>query len=316
MQVLQPVSRRSRPRRRRRIGLAVLVLLVAALAVNTVVLDNETDSARARDGGGVLRLAGADLNVRVDGDRRDPPVVLLHCFSCSIRWWQPVASDLAKDHRVIRIDLLGHGGSDKPKEGYSMETQAGFVAQALAKLRVHGATVAGHSMGGTVATALAERGRGVVDRVVIVDTPPTHELGQLPFLARVGFWPVIGEAIARVAPDPLVENELAKAFADDVDVPDFAIDDFREMTYSSYDKSPAASDDYGSERSLRDRLAATRLPLLAVFGSEDKLIDADDSLTEYRKVPGARVREIRGAGHSPPLERPREVARLIRAFAR
>src|SRR5215210_1645968 len=183
----------------RRVVLLVLLLLAVALAVNTLVTDNETEPARARDGGEVMRLPGGDLNVWTDGNQRDPGIVLLHCFTCSIAWWEDVARDLAKDHRVIRIDLLGHGGSGKPKDGYSMENQARLVNAALGRLGVRGATVAGHSMGGAVATALAERSTRVA-RVAIVDTNPTNETGELPLTARIAFGPVIGEALDRVVP--------------------------------------------------------------------------------------------------------------------
>ena len=64
---------------------------------------------------------------------------------------------MRQDHRVIRVDLLGHGGSDKPGAGYEMADQASAVAEALAELDVFGATVVGNSLGGTVATALAEQ---------------------------------------------------------------------------------------------------------------------------------------------------------------
>jgi pimeloyl-ACP methyl ester carboxylesterase len=299
----------------RRFLLLLLVLVAAALAVNTVVTNNETAPAHARDGGRVLRLPGGELNVWTDGNQHDPGVVLLHCFTCSIAWWEGVARELAGDHRVIRIDLLGHGGSQKPKEGYSMDNQARLVDQALARLGVRGATVAGHSMGGAVATALAQRSRRVA-RVAIVDSNPTNETGELPLTARIAFWPVIGEALDRVVPDSLVENELGEAFAPGFDTPSFALDDFRELTYPAYDKSAGEGREFRSEKSLTDRLRATGLPVLAVFGSEDQIVDVDGAMAEFRKLRRAEVRELRGAGHSPPVERPRALARLIRDFER
>lgn len=302
----------------RRILLLALVLLAVALAVNTIATDNETAPARARDGGQVLRLPGGDLNAWTDFNQGDPGVtiVLLHCFTCSMRWWETVAGDLAADHRVIRIDSLGHGGSEKPTEGYSMENQARLVDAALERLGVRRAIVAGHSMGGAVATALAERSPERVERVVIVDTNPTSDTGKLPLTARIGFWPVIGEAINRVVPDSLVERELGDAFAPGFDTPDFALEDFRQLTYSAYDKSASESADFRSEKSLAARLAATGLPVMAVLGSEDQIVDVDGSLAEYRKIRGARVHRMAGVGHSPPVERPRALARLIREFER
>ena len=298
----------------RRVVLLALLLLAVVLAVNTVVTDNETEPARARDGGKIMRLPGGELNVWTDGNQHDPGIVLLHCFTCSIAWWDGVARDLARDHRVIRIDLLGHGGSEKAKDGYSMENQARLVNAALGRLGVRGATVAGHSMGGAVATALAERSTRVA-RVAIVDSNPTNETGDLPLTARIAFWPVIGEALDRVVPDSVVENELGDAFAPGFDTPDYAIDDFRQLTYPAYDKSAGEGRDYRSEKSLTDRLQATNLPVLAVFGTQDQIVDVDGAEAEFRRVRRARVRKLEGVGHSPPVERPRALAEMLRAFA-
>ena len=102
--------------------------------------------------------------------------MLLHCYSCSLHWWDQLAPILAENHRVIRIDLLGHGGSQKPSSGYSIEDQGGLVAGALDQLDVQGAVVVGHSMGFAVAVALAERASQLVDRLVNIDQGPTTTL--------------------------------------------------------------------------------------------------------------------------------------------
>jgi pimeloyl-ACP methyl ester carboxylesterase len=215
---------------------------------------------------------------------------------------------------VIRFDLLGHGGSSKPKEGYSMPDQARLVDAALAQLGVRRAILAGHSMGGTVATALTERDPQLVRGLVLVDTPPNTDAAELPFLARLGFVPVLGEAIRRVVPDGVVRDNLGDAFAPGVDVPDQFVSDFRKMTYTSYDDSHEQSDDFGEQRAVDERLAQARRPLLVVFGAKDELADPD-AAPEFRIVPGARVVVLQGAGHSPMWEQPAEVSRLIAAFA-
>ena len=75
----------------------------------------------------------------------------------------------------MRIDLLGHGGSEKPRDGYRMEEQADLVAQVLDALRIRRAALAGHSMGGIVATAFAERHRERLSRLMLVGTNPDDE---------------------------------------------------------------------------------------------------------------------------------------------
>lgn len=296
----------------RRVLLGVLVLLAVALAVNTIVTDRDTEAAHA-DVGRIVDLPGGDLQVRVDGAAKGDPVVLLHGFAGSIGWWDRMTPALARDHRVIRFDLLGHGGSEKPKQGYGMESQARLVAQALDRLGVRRATVVGHSMGGSVATALAEQRPRLVRSLVILDSPSKDGDAQLPLTARLGFVPVLGQAIKRVVPDSMVRNGLESAFAEGFDVPDQFVQDFRDMTYTSYDDSHRASGDYSEEEGLADRLAGESVPLLVVFGAEDDLVDPD-SAQGYRKVPGARIVMLDGVGHSPHVERPAATARLIEDF--
>jgi pimeloyl-ACP methyl ester carboxylesterase len=93
----------------------------------------------------------------------------------AIDWWDDVAPALATDHRVIRIDLIGHGGTAAPASGYSIERQAALASAILDKLGVDRVTVIGHSMGGEVATALAELKPQRIVRLIFIDSPPTVE---------------------------------------------------------------------------------------------------------------------------------------------
>jgi len=296
----------------RRLLLGLLILLAVALAVNTVVTDRDTEQARA-DTGRIVDLPGGDLQVREDGPRDAPAVVMLHGFACSLHWWDQMTPALARDHRVVRFDLLGHGGSEKPKQGYGMESQARLVAAALDRLDVRRADVVGHSMGGSVATALVEQRPALVESIVILDSPSKSGDAELPFTARLGFVPVLGQAINRVVPDGMIRDGLESAFAKGFDVPDRFVEDFRDMTYTSYDDSHRGSDDYSKESGLAERLADLSVPLLVVFGSEDDLVDPE-SAQGYRSVPGARVVVLDGVGHSPHVERPAATARLIADF--
>lgn len=298
----------------RRLFGAALVLLAILLGVNTVVTDNETKAASA-DIGRILDLPGGDLQVREDGAREATPVVLLHGFSASMHWWTPLVERLGKDFRLIRFDLLGHGGSEKPGAGYSMEHQAEQVSRALSVLRVERAVIVGHSMGGTVATALVERDPQLVDGVVLIGTPPDPDSSDLPFVGKLGFVPVIGEAFRRVTPDSVVRSGYEDAFAKGFEVPDQFVEDFRRMTYTSYDKSHDGSDDFGSQRSLPDRLAAIGKPLFVIYGADDRLVDPE-SIRKYARNRGVGTRTIPETGHSPMAEQPSETARLIRAFVR
>jgi pimeloyl-ACP methyl ester carboxylesterase len=298
---------------RRRV-LAVVALLAVLLAVNTIVTDNQTKPAKG-DIGRVLDLPGGDLQVREDGQREGTPLVMLHGFAGSMHWFTPLVERLRGDFRLIRIDLLGHGGSEKPDSGYSMEHQAEQVSRVLSALRVKQAVIVGHSMGGVVATAFAERYPASVKGLVLIDSPSKKDAAKLPFLARLGFVPVLGQAIRRVVPDGMIRKNLEKAFAPGYDVPDQFVADFNRMTYTSYDSSRNEADDFSGKRSLSDRLAALKKPLLAIQGTKDQLVHSG-TVENFRRVPGAKIAIVANAGHSPMVEQPSETARLIRIFLR
>jgi pimeloyl-ACP methyl ester carboxylesterase len=295
----------------RRLLLLVLLALALLLTVNTIVTDNETKPAKA-DIGRILDLPDGDLQVREEGPRDKPAIVLLHGFAASMHWWTPMAERLRTHFRLIRIDLLGHGGSEKPDGGYSMEHQARQVALALSSLGIGHAVIAGHSLGGAVATALAELKPSLVDGLILVDTAPNKDAAHLPFLARLGFVPVIGEAIRRVVPDGSVRDNLGKAFASGFKVPDQFVEDFRRMTYRSYDSSHAEFNEYEESHPVSTRLAAVGKPLLVIFGAEDDLVDPK-SARNYTRA-SANIVIVPGAGNTPIVEKPDEIKPLISHF--
>lgn len=301
-----------------KILIVVAVVLVVLLGLNVLIVDQETKSAGVTEPGGrILKLPGGDLQVVEHGPRNASPIVLIHCFTCAINWWDEMMPLLDRDHRVVAIDLLGHGGSEKPASGYSIPNQADLVAQALGRLRVRDAEVVGHLLGGGVAVALAQQSPRLVNRVVIIDTPPTHEEGDLGLVAKLGFAPVIGEFFWRVKPDFAVKKGLEVAFAPGFDIPDAFVEDVNGMTFSAYDDSAKGFDDYTKEEPLDQRVREAGKPLLVMMGAEEQIInDPPARLAEYRTtVPGAQTKLIAGAGHSPNVEKPAETAALVLGFA-
>ena len=299
---------------RKLIGLGVVALL---LLINTVTMNRETKSAEKGGGGKIMQLEGGDLFYKDEGDRDDPPIVLLHGFAASQRWWDRVAPALERRGlRVIRFDLLGHGRSEKPRDGYAPDEQARRVAMALAKLRVRRAAVVGHSMGGTVASALAQQKPGLVRRVAVIGTAPRDGFSELPFTGRLATWPVVGQLARRFAPDQVIKAGLNSAFAEGIDVPDAFVEDLDGMTFSAYDKSAKESRDSVEEEPNSERINESGRRLLVIFGTKDEIVDPDAADAWAKDVPGARVVKLRGAGHSPLWERPREVTNLLLEYVR
>jgi pimeloyl-ACP methyl ester carboxylesterase len=246
------------------------------------------------------------------GPRDASPIVLIHCFTCAIDWWDRMVPHLALHHRVIALDLLGHGGSEKPKEGYTMEEQADRVANALERLRVRRALVAGHSTGGEVAVALAARHPELTRALAVIDTEPDEKFVEPDLLAKASVTPVIGQALRRLATDGTIKEGLGQAFAEGYDVPDEFVDDFNKLTYTAYKKTYDESADYVDEGQLADDMRSVRVPRLIIFGAEDRLVEPpDEAAAEFRREFGVPVRIVPGAGHSPMVEQPGATAGLL-----
>ena len=306
-------------RRGWKILITALLGLAVLLVVNVILTDGETKEAEVTaPGGKLLSLPGGVVQVTEQGPRGAGPIVLIHCFTCAIDWWDKMVPLLSPTHRVIAIDLLGHGGSEKPRSGYSIENQAELVAEALAKLGVESATIVGHSLGGIVATALSEQSPQLVRRIAIIDQAPVNDGfgADLPLTDKLTFTPVIGQALWRVIPDSAISDGLGVAFAPGYPVPESFVDDFRQLTYSSYDGSPTAENAYTDSEPLDQRLRRTGAPLLVLFGAEEQIYDPHRALNAYTThVPGAEGHLIPGTGHSPNVERPALTARLLLRFA-
>ena len=309
-----------------KITLGVIAGLIILLLLNALVVSNATKDAYVRDRGGrLVETSNGTLQVLEQGNPQGTPIVLIHCYTCSMNWWDDLAPLLERDHRVIRVDLLGHGGSDKPSAGYSIDDQATAVAEALAKLGIVNATVVGHSLGGSVATALAQQSPQLASRVVIIDQAPQDGFDNESFAQRVSYWPILGQAadrLMRVAPKSTVRDQYEDAFAPGYEIssgfdnPDQPVDDLRAMTYTAYKDTYNAEKDFVAESPLDERLAAAHVPTMVIFGAEDQIYDAQEAVDRYRQgVPGVQTHLIAGAGHSPNVERPNAVAPLILSWA-
>jgi pimeloyl-ACP methyl ester carboxylesterase len=309
-----------------KITLGVIGALIVLLLLNAIVVSNATKDAYVRDSEArLVDTSNGTLQMLEQGNPQGTPIVLVHCYTCSMNWWDDLAPLLERDHRVIRVDLLGHGGSDKPGAGYAIDDQATAVAEGLAKLGVLNATVVGHSLGGSVVTALAQRSPQLATRIVIIDQTAEDGFENLSLAQRVSYWPVFGQAsdrLLQIAPTSLIRDQYDDAFAPGYDIssgfenPDQPVDDLRAMTYTAYKDTYDAEQDFVAEAPLDERLAATQAPTMVIFGDEDQIYDAQEAVERYRQnVPGVQTHLIPDTGHSPNVERPNQVAPLILSWA-
>jgi len=253
----------------------------------------------------------------------DGPVVLLvHGMAGSSDTWRHVMPALTRRFRVVAPDLLGHGGTAKPRSEYSLSTHANLLRDLLAVLGHERATIVGQSLGGGIAMQLAYQFPERCERLVLVSSgglgievspllrglslPGAEQLFPLvcsPALrgaaSRLATW--LGGAMLR--PTPALE-EIWRSYAALVD------DDTRRAFFQTL---RAVIDARGQSVSATDRLyLAALLPTLIIWGARDSLIPVAHAHAAHAAIPGSRLEIFEDAGHFPHCEAPeRFVAALV-----
>jgi 2-succinyl-6-hydroxy-2,4-cyclohexadiene-1-carboxylate synthase len=269
-----------------------------------------------RAGPRTIAAGGVNLHAVVEGD--GPPVVLLHGFTGSAASMAGVAAGLREHHRVIRIDLVGHGESDAPRDGaaYRMESCVDQVAEIALALGARPAHFVGYSMGGRVALALCVWRPELAASAVLIG-------------ARAGIADE-GERAARVRDDrslaDRIEREGIPSFVDHwMALPLFASQ--RRLgaeALAAARKERLANRAHGLALSLRGmgagaqpplggHLGRVRAPVCLVVGEEDaRFRSIAEALA--RDLPRARVEIVPAAGHAAHLENPSAFLRIARRF--
>lgn len=151
-------------------------------------------------------MAFADIgDVRLfytDEGSGEPALLFVHGYSCDSHDWSWQLPHFAGRHRVIAVDLRGHGRSSAPEDGYSGQQLADDLARLLESLEVGPIVAFGHSMGGVVVSALAVEHPALVAGLVCVD--PAY---LLPDETATTLEPLI-EMINASDPVPLVQQIL------------------------------------------------------------------------------------------------------------
>jgi pimeloyl-ACP methyl ester carboxylesterase len=116
-----------------------------------------------------LRRDGVDLFYEERGEG-EPPFLLVHGWCCDHAYFAPQLEHFAnRGHRVVAVDLRGHGRSDKPYQHYTMQAFADDLAWVCEQIELAKPVVVGHSMGGIVAFDLAARYPNLSSGVVMLD---------------------------------------------------------------------------------------------------------------------------------------------------
>lgn len=238
------------------------------------------------------------------------PVLLIHGVGGSLDNWNGVVEWLDGRLKTIRYDLRGHGESWRPPGPYGINDFVDDAIALLKELRIEQCVVAGHSLGGTIALALAAAQREVVSRLVVLSAPfDRTEEERARVLKRVNI-------ISNGVPGEHFERSLTRWFTEKfiAENADF-IARYAEQNKRNDAACYAAAYRVLAETELVGRVGSVRAPTLIATGEED--IGSNPAMA-YRlgeELGDSEVNILPGLRHSILLEAPAVVGKLIEEFS-
>ncbi len=238
-------------------------------------------------------------------------VVLLHGYLENLNIWDDVSEFLRPFVRVIALDLPGHGISEVRGPVHTMEFLADVVYAALVGAGVVKCTVTGHSMGGYVALALAERHPEILDGLVLFSSTPNADSPTKVHDREREIAIVEGgkkELLSRTMPGRGFAQQNRTRFADEIEDLAELVMLTEEEGITALLRGMAARPDRG------EMLQGLTVPQLFIFGRHDEYITSEVATEIIARQPQARVVWLEDSGHNGLVEEPRASAEAILEF--
>lgn len=257
-----------------------------------------------------LEISKYSLFIKEEGS--GTPILMLHSYWGNQCLFDSLANFLKVKHRVIRIDMPGHGKSDAPPADYHFDSFAAMLHELIVKLNIHQKIVViGHSMGGYAAMAFAAKYPELIEKLVLMHSPVQHadeqsinlrnreskliEKGKKELLLQVtissNFAPGNSERL------PNVVHELHQSAS--------------QVTQIGALRSIVAMN---TRSNYLQFLRRAPFPILIVIGEHDKVYDAAGQLKDALTMPKAEILWLKESGHLGFLEEEDKVLDRLNKF--
>ncbi len=302
------------------VGAAVAVKLLTR--ADTVDFDSVAEKVAHSEHSHFINVDGARVHYQEFGLPTKPPLILIHGYTASVYVWKTVAPMLADaGFRVIAVDLLGFGYSEKPTWfDYSIQSQARMISRFMSRLGIGRATIVGSSYGGAVALMLTLDYSERVEKLVLVDAVCNDEPKDHPIL-KLASLPGVGEVITPFLIDSKtflkfrMHGTLAKVNRHMVT--DDRIESIRRPLAAAdgHHSVLATSRNWHANRIEQDAHLINQQTLI-IWGEEDSVIPIRHGFKLHEEILNSRFVVLKDCGHVPPEERSELFTELVTEFCR
>lgn len=273
-----------------------------------------------------MKFEGESRYVTVDGIKahyivagKGPPLLLLHGLGASTVTWRDNVGPLSQHFRVYALDLPGHGNSDKLSIEYDSTRIVRLLVLTIKALGIEELAIIGNSVGGALALMIALRHPDLVSKLVLVNSAALGR--EITFYLRLVSIPFLGKMLEGSGLNG-TRLMLKKIFHD----PRFVTQDLIDELSRSR-SSPGAKDavvkvirntvnvmGVRQDYVLADELQSLGLPLLVIWGREDRILPVSHAYRASEEAPTASVHVFDHCGHWPQMEKANAFNCLVSDF--
>lgn len=243
----------------------------------------------------------------VEGDKM--PVLLVHGIACDHTYFAPQFEHFARrGHRVVAVDLRGHGKSDKPHQSYTMELLTDDLAWTCEQIALEKPVVIGHSMGGVDVLGLALHYPDLPSAIVMVDAPVVR-----PAEARVAMQRFIDRLRSA---DHQGYQELMRGFVSNVLFIDTDDQERKERIIREMSSAPqhVVVSAFEGMRDYDPTEGGAGLEVPALYIEANEPQPRSDMVRLHEMLPQIQTGKTVGSGHFCQLEVPEQVNAMIDRF--
>ncbi|WP_226666726.1 alpha/beta fold hydrolase [Metabacillus litoralis] len=236
-------------------------------------------------------------------------VVLIHGFCGDSHYWKYIVPHLVKKNRVLTVDLRGHGDSSTPKNDFEITDFADDISSLLTSLRIERATLIGHSLGGYISLAFAEKypdklcGLSLVHSTALPDTTEAKENREngIQKITKNGIKPFI---------DELVPNLFSMTNREELE---YQVKLVKNIGYGTSEFGAIGALNAMKNRPNRNEVLQDLIvPILLVAGSDDEIIPQERTFSVENDNMHQAV--IENSGHMSMLEQPDKLVEVLQSF--
>lgn len=251
-----------------------------------------------------------------------PALVLLHTLRTQLDLFEKVVPELAKSFTLYAVDYPGHGYSDIPPAKYDANYFVETIESFLEALDLHDVTLAGVSIGASIALILAARNNPRVSRVVAInpyDYAKGRGMARSSFLARLivalADLPILGDTVMRLRQFFIMKSVLNGGVADPRRIPPELLKEMylvgnRKGHYRAFLNLLRNAETWETATMAYSNI---KIPVLLLWGDRD-WSRPDEREHDRQIVPGAKMATVAKGGHFLPLDRPDAVVEHLLAF--